>query len=106
MKPSLGRIVHYRLSQDDIVLLAHLRARRAGEYGTLEAGEVFPMIIVRASGSEHPAFVDTVNGQVFLDGDDTYYVVNVKPGDGPGTWSWPVREVPSHPIGVAYGDRI
>ena len=114
--PSIGRIVHYRLSAQDVEQIN--RRRTTGKaiaermklgivpapnadtiYGwpagaqahignSVTAGEVFPMLIVRVWGST----VDSaVNGQVFLDGNDVLWVTSTKVGDGPGTFSWPVR---------------
>lgn len=46
------------------------------------AGDIYPMVIVRAWGPR------CVNGQVFLDGTDTLWVTSVYDGgpDTPGTW--------------------
>jgi hypothetical protein len=50
-----------------------------------EQGQVFPALVVR--DWDEPA--GTVNLQVFLDGNDTYWATSRTPGDGPGTWRWP-----------------
>lgn len=46
-------------------------------------GDQFPMIVVRVS-------LDglSIGGQVFLDGNDTYWV-QAEVGNIPGTWHWP-----------------
>lgn len=49
------------------------------------AGDVYPAMVVR--DWDEPA--GTVNLQVFLDGNDTYWATSRVPGDGPGTWRWP-----------------
>ena len=101
MKPSIGRIVHYRLSERDIRLVEERRERRVGAWNYLKVGQVLPMMIVVVHG-DHPNAA--VNGQVFLDGDDTYFVMSCLVGEVPGTYAWPVLP-PTQPIVVAYGDR-
>ena len=104
MKPSIGRIVHYRLAEKDIRLIEERRERRGcapGSWNYHQVGQVLPMLIVLVHG-DHPNAA--VNGQVFLDGDDSYHVVSCLPGEVPGTYAWPVVP-PAEPIGVAYGDR-
>lgn len=65
MKTTIGRIVLYRKSED----------------------EVFPAIIVRVWTE------DCVTLRVFTDGDEIapLLVTSVGMGDGPRTWSWPQR---------------
>lgn len=57
------------------------------------AGEHFPAIITRVNFKE---FGDEpgCNLQVFLDGNDSYWVTSVKHNNDPldlGTWHWPER---------------
>lgn len=88
MDPTIGRIVHYTLSQLDAELIASKRGY-ASMYGTridanvVNAGDVFPALIVRTFGGHQ------VNLRVMLDGDDTYWACSRGLGDGPGTWAWP-----------------
>lgn len=100
-KPSIGRIVHYTLSDGDAVVI---NKRRADAYeskiasensgavvhfgNTCAQGDVFPMMITRV-WNQDPG---TVNGQVLLDGNDTYWATSRVPGEGPGSYAWPVRE--------------
>lgn len=109
--PSIGRIVHYRLSADDVVQINRRRTTRKSiadrmKYGDdplmkawpagaqahigndVKEGDVFPMLIVRVWG---PSAESTVNGQVFLDGSDVYWTTSVSVGEGPRTFSWPTR---------------
>ena len=37
-------------------------------------------------------FLNGVNGQVFLDGDDSLWVTSIKEGTESGTWEWPKKE--------------
>lgn len=96
MQPSVGRIVHYKLSEVD----AEAINRRRDDFDTAnpgatgfqahignraEAGQTFPATVVRTFGG------DAVNLQVSLDGTDTYWATSRTPGDDPGQWCWPPR---------------
>lgn len=109
MQPTIGRIVHYTLTEP---AAASINVRRADfkafeashahphEPGTpnatghiahvgnhAEAGQVYPAIVVRVFDST----VGTANLQVALDGNDTYWATSISEGEGPGTWAWPPR---------------
>lgn len=113
--PSIGRIVHYRLSADDAAQINRRRttggdiAKRLKqeivdqEGGFVAAwpigaqahigngvaeGDTFPMLVVQVWG---PAPTSAVNGQVFLDGNDVFWATSRTVGDQPGTFSWPTR---------------
>ena len=106
--PSIGRIVHYKLNAGDAEAINRRRkdynAARAASYvpgveklGTGEqvhvgngasAGDVYPAMIVRTWGSTPESSVQL---QVFLDGNDTYWATSVNEGDGERAWSWPPR---------------
>lgn len=115
MKPSLGRIVHYRLSKEDAeqimrrrttgksiadrlkvvvdfakeqVLKAWPEGAQAHIGNDVKEGDTFPMLIVKLWGDMETA---SVNGQVFLDGNDVLWATSVSVGEGPHTWSWPER---------------
>jgi hypothetical protein len=90
MIPTIGRIVHYTLTDHDV---AQIAARRTGAGdksigNTVTAGDVFPLMITRVWG---PTEESAVNGQVFLDGDDVLWVTSRQQGDGPSTWREPER---------------
>ena len=104
-KPSLGRLVHYRLSAADAEKVN--RRRTDGESirsrlqastwppgaqahigNSVIAGDVVPMMIVRVMDF-WPQSV--INGQAFLDGNDVLWVTSVREGDRPGEWCWPPR---------------
>ncbi len=113
--PSVGRIVHFRVSAADAEAINRRRADFAayrrqvgaaqqGEPGSLDSGQsghvghtgnmaaegdVFPAVVVRTWGSTPATF--SANLQVFLDGNDTYWATSRSEGDGPGFWSWPPR---------------
>lgn len=101
MSATLGRIVHYKLTQADAVRINRRRwdferHRTRDTYhdtgyvahwgAEVIAGDVLPMIVTRTYD-----WTDAINGQIFLDGSDTLWVQDVKEGDGEGQWSWPPR---------------
>ncbi|WP_374978112.1 hypothetical protein ACEYYH_10550 [Microbacterium trichothecenolyticum] len=103
--PTLGRIVHYTLSEDDAARInkrrddavetAHrnkLNPEATGKQvhigNRVNAGEVYPMVIVRVWGTTPTS---SVNGQVLLDGNDTLWVTSVSVGDGERRFQWPAR---------------
>jgi len=103
--PTIGRIVHYTLSEQDADAINRRRttgasiAERmaASQWPTgvqahignkVNAGDVFPMLIVRVWG-DFPE--SAVNGQVFLDGSDALWVTSVSVGAGPRKFTWPTR---------------
>lgn len=90
----VGQIVNYRLTDRDVsqanerYAAASAHAQRHNEqdgkqvhFGNRhKAGAIHPMIIVRDWGS------NMVNGQVFLDGNDTLWVTSVHKGAEAGQW--------------------
>lgn len=97
--PSIGRIVHYTLSAQDVDTIA-CRRSASGRYlaehlesvqilvgNPVREGDVFPMMIVRVWEASMPL----VQGQVFLDGSDTLWVTSITEGTEPGTYAWPPR---------------
>ena len=109
MKPTIGRIVHYKLSnadaqainkrRDDATAFQRVVAPNAepgmpGATGhqlhvgnRAEAGQIFPAQIVRVFDPEG----GTSNLQVTLDGNDTYWATSRPAGEDEGTWAWPPR---------------
>jgi hypothetical protein len=101
MKPTIGRIVIYKLSQEDADQINRRRthgqsiAERIKEDkwpigaqahigNEVQVGQQFPMIIVAV-------WSDTcVNGQVLLDGTDNYWALSRAPGDGEQQWHFPI----------------
>lgn len=104
MQPTIGRIVHYMLNDADVEQINRRRTSSTsireriqhdkwplgaqahiGE--DVQSGQVFPMIITAIEKN-----IDNgVHGQVFLQGNDTYWAKMVEEGTAPGTWSWPPR---------------
>lgn len=91
MKPTIGRIVHYRLSAEDIGRHYEARKNSGLAHNNHEPGDVVPLIIVRVWPDEFGEGVPGVNGQAFLDGHDTAWITSAREGTEPGTWSWPER---------------
>lgn len=100
MIPSPGRIVQYTLSEQDAEQINKRRedSRKSGIAGqnsgavvhvgnVASAGNTLPMMIVRVWGSGENA---GVNGQVFLDGNDTFWATSTTQGEGERHW----REFP------------
>jgi hypothetical protein len=105
MIPTIGRIVHYRLDDQDAeqinrrrttgrliadrIALAQWPIGAQAHIGNeAKAGDTYPMLIVRCWGDTETS---AVNGQVFLDGNDVLWTTSVAVGEGPRTFSWPNR---------------
>lgn len=91
MVPSVGRIVHYRLSERDAGVINKRRQdahRHAGEHlehpsgvvvhtgNPAGPGDVYPLLITRVWDGENATEASCVQGQVFLDGNDTVWVTS------------------------------
>lgn len=103
MKPSIGRIVHYMLCEQDAEAINRRRddtTKHRTEHienatgaqvhvgNPVYEGDVFPMMITRVWGDDPNS---CVQGQVFLDGNDTLWVTSVQVGSVPRTYAWPDR---------------
>lgn len=92
MIPSVGRIVHYILSEADVGRVKNSRLvhgpDRSGNY--VAEGQIYPALIVRV-WAEQPTEDTQVNLQVFLDGNDTLWVTSAGQGNDPRQWCEPPR---------------
>ena len=89
MIPTIGRIVHYTLSaQDAATINAHRAAAGPISANPVYEGDVYPMMIVRVWGGNADS---AVQGQVFIDGNFTFWATSVSLGEGPRTYAWPER---------------
>lgn len=105
--PTIGRIVHYRLSADDAEQIMRRRTNghkirermemtppqwptgaQAHIGNDVKEGDAFPMLITRVWGDTPTC---AVNGQAYLDGNDVLWVTSACVGEGPRTFSWPTR---------------
>ncbi len=108
MTPSIGRIVLYTLTEQDAAQIngrrttgAEIAARiaaRPREWplgaqahigNSVTAGMEFPMLIVRTWGDMEGS---TVQGQVFLDGNDVFWATSRVEGNAEGEWCPSVRD--------------
>lgn len=83
--PTIGRFVHYTLTDDDAATIASRRTDLGVGGNAVQAGDIYPAVVVRTFGG--PA----VNLQVLLDGWDTYWAHSRCEGDEAGHWHWPPR---------------
>ena len=99
--PSIGRIVHYRLTDKDAQHVNRRRVAKPHEPGwpagaqahignSAAAGETVPLLIVRVWPNENGSGWG-INGQAFLDGNDSLWITSAKEGAEPGCWSWLAR---------------
>jgi len=101
MIPTIGRIVHYTLSEQNASAINKRRhdAAQSGiasqesgaqvHFGNgAQAGQVYPAIIVRTWGDTEDSVVQL---QVFLDGNDTFWATSAVQGDAQGQWRQPPR---------------
>lgn len=83
--PTIGRIVHYTLTQAN----AEAINKRRGDFSDYRGnaaheGDVFPLVITRIWSG------DSINGQVLLDGSDNLWVISINNGPDQGQWEWPI----------------
>lgn len=86
MVPTIGRILIYKLSEMDLGRFPSA----ISNMNPHSVGQELPLIVCRVWPNE---FGDKpgVNGQVFLDGNQSLWVTSVGEGDQPGQWHWPVK---------------
>ena len=105
-KPTLGRIVFMRLSSEQKSDAESRRISADDVQRNIRDGkwplgaqshvgnnvpDVVPMIVTAVHPDLFGPGNDGVNGQAFLDGNDTLWIIKAAEGVGPGQWSWPVR---------------
>lgn len=86
--PTVGRIVHYALTETDAATINNTGQRVHCDDADVKAGDKIPMIITRVFGEDADS---AVNGQVFLDGSDTLWIRSTSAGEGNGKFTWPNR---------------
>ena len=104
--PTIGRIVHYRLSTQDAAAIEQRRDDAKRWYGHLvenvkgvqhhtgnpvSEGLTVALIVTAVWPHEYGEGTFGVNGQALLDGNDSLWVTSAKQGDEPGQWNWPPR---------------
>lgn len=86
MKPTIGRVVLYRLANDDLDDIINLAKDHGDQFDSPEIGDLVPAIIVKVYSDQK------ANLKVFLDGDADLWVMNVCEGPEEGQWQWPTIE--------------
>lgn len=82
-RPTIGRIVHYLLSESDCEKIMRRRADGAYIGIPVDPGEKVAMIVTRVGLPN-----EGINGRCVLDGTDEYWVTEVFEGEEPGTWQF------------------
>lgn len=90
-QPSIGRVVHYRLTQYDVDSIERRKTAAGAVANPHTVGQVVPLDIVLVWPDEHGAGVPGVNGQAKIDGNFQLWITSAREGTEPGTWSWPPR---------------
>lgn len=87
LRPTIGRIVHYRLSQYDCQRIEFNRSKYGLLGNPVAAGDVVPVLVTKVWSS------DLINGKAQIDGEGSFWVTSAARGvgDEPGTWFWPPR---------------
>lgn len=86
--PAVSDVVLYKLGKTDVEAINRERAQSPflrGAHNRVDEGEVYPMIIVRVWGDTAES---AVNGQVMLDGPDTYWATSRMQGRDPGQFTY------------------
>lgn len=95
-----GRIVHYVISEADAAVISNRRIDGAPyemtkgvqmSFGNpIKNGDHLPMIMTAVFQNEYGEGIPGVNGQVVLDGSDTFWITSKKYSElkEPGTWHW------------------
>lgn len=91
--PAVGDRVLYTLSDYDAESINRSRADAVAAGAKVHgnsaaAGDVYPMDVVRVWGNQPGA---AINGQVILDGNDTFWATSRCGGDLAGQYRWPER---------------
>jgi hypothetical protein len=86
MKPTIGRIVHYKLRPEDV-----RSAQLKSPTNPHSEGQVLPMIVCCVWPNEFGEGTFGINGQVFLDGEHSLWITSAGEGVGIGQWSWPEK---------------
>jgi hypothetical protein len=105
--PSIGRIVLFKLGsyqaaeinrrrREAIESMDYHRWKKNGTMvhagNEVKAGQVLPMMMVAVWGNTPEC---AVNGKLFLDGSDDYWVTSVSVGDKDGSYHWPQIGAPA-----------
>jgi hypothetical protein len=84
MVPTPGRVVMYRLTEDDARHITQQRHQHGLNGNFVREGDRYPAVVVKTFPG-NPA--DVANLKVLLDGEDTMWATSRHQGTEPGTWS-------------------
>lgn len=82
--PTVGRIVHYTLTDGDIARIENDRLATLGYGNRPHAGDTVAAIVTLADGR-------TINAKAFLDGNDNLWIAGAAEGDDAGQWHYPAK---------------
>lgn len=104
MQPTIGRIVIYKITEQQAAQANERRDAEQWAHGyqkgpnnkvfsgnRITAGDEVPLIVVRVWPHEYGTDVPGVNGQAFLDGNDSIWITSAAEGSEHGQWHWPER---------------
>lgn len=90
MQPTIGRIVHVKLTKE-LAERAHMVGWEKGFNNPHEEGQNLPAIITRIWPDEYGPGIPGINVTIFPDGNGTLWATSLREGTEPGTWCWPPR---------------
>ena len=90
MEPTIGRIVHYILSANDVEQIN--REYSSHHCNPHDVNQHVPAIICVVWPNEYGPNYDGCNLQVFLDGNIQLWRTSIKEDIIAGTWHWPERK--------------
>ena len=90
MIPTIGRIVHYKVPQDEAKRYEF--APEGPRFNSPHVGDILPMIITDTI-PDHEGVVRLVSGNVMVNNGTMFWAGSVTEGlgDVPGQWFWPPR---------------
>ena len=91
MVPTIGRIVHYKVSENDVQHYT-FRPMDHPSFNLPYPGDVFPMVITNVN-PDSDGVVRTLSGNVIVNNGTMFWTGSVTEGlgDVPGQWFWPPR---------------
>lgn len=84
-QPTIGRVVHYRLSAADVAAI-DARSKSGADRNFVAEGQVHSATVTAVFGTG-----SSCNLVVQLDGLVQHWATSRPEGDEPGQWSWPAR---------------
>ena len=99
MIPSVGRIVQYTLTEGDAASINRYKSEHGLSANPHGQGDVLPLLICKVWADE-PVESRAVNGQVFVDGDFSYWATSRCQGEGEGHWVSPVAAAATNVVSM------